>query len=405
MRKHRMLIGVTIVSVPFERSSIHQKFIKCPYYHSHMRILHLSDTHIGYSAYHKVAENGINQREMDVYNAFKQFVDYAVEHRPDAVIHSGDLFDSVRPSNRALSFALSQLLRLSEAEIPVVVIAGNHETPKLRETGSAFRIFEHLEHIYPVYRGKREEIEIENLLIHAIPHCHSAADLERNIRDARLRDGYVNVMALHAGVIGIKDFNYIRGDFNEQVIPSGSLSPHFDYIALGHYHKATQVTENAYYAGSTEHFSFKEAGEEKGFYEIDFSGSTNIQFIPLSCRGMLDLPQIDCMHLEPNEIETEILKACEKYPIEGKIVRISLQNIRRSAFKALAWHRIKRASSRALHFEIDYRFFETEHEMERSHRIGSLVDEWKEYIASVPIGKNKKEIEELALTYLSEVQT
>lgn len=370
-----------------------------------MRILHVSDTHIGYSAYHKVAENGINQREMDVYATFTQFVDYALQCRPDAVIHSGDLFDSVRPSNRALSFALSQLLRLSEAEIPVVVIAGNHETPKLRETGSAFRIFEHLQHVHPVYRGKREEIEIENLFIHAIPHCPSAADLENNIRDARTREGYVNVMTLHAGVIGIKDFNYIRGDFNEQVIPSGYLSPDFDYIALGHYHRATQVAENARYAGSTEHFSFKEAGEEKGFYDIDISSTPTVRFIPLSCREMVDLPQIECMHLEPHEIEAEILKACREYPMDGKVVRLSLRNIRRSAFKALAWHKIKRASSPALHFEIDYQFLETEHELERSHRIGSLVDEWREYVASVPVGKNKKEIEELALTYLSEVQS
>ena len=83
-----------------------------------MKILHVADTHLGYSAYHKIAENGINQREMDTYNAFREFIDYAIQSKPDLIIHAGDLFDSIRPSNRAIYFALSQMLRLSEAGIP-----------------------------------------------------------------------------------------------------------------------------------------------------------------------------------------------------------------------------------------------------------------------------------------------
>ena len=71
-----------------------------------MKILHVADTHLGYSAYRKVTEDGINQREVDVYDAFKQFVDYAVKSKPDLIIHAGDLFDSVRPNNRAITFAI-----------------------------------------------------------------------------------------------------------------------------------------------------------------------------------------------------------------------------------------------------------------------------------------------------------
>ena len=106
-----------------------------------MKIVHVSDTHIGFSAYRKVDdETGINQREMDVYRRFAEFTDKAIEIHPDVVIHSGDLFDSVRPSNRAISVALDNLARITAAGIPVVVIAGNHSTPRLRETGSVFKI-------------------------------------------------------------------------------------------------------------------------------------------------------------------------------------------------------------------------------------------------------------------------
>jgi len=94
-----------------------------------MKILHVADTHLGYSAYRKVTEEGINQRELDVYNAFEQFIDYAVKTKPDLIIHAGDLFDSVRPNNRAITFSVKQLIRLSQTDIPFIIIAGNHEHP------------------------------------------------------------------------------------------------------------------------------------------------------------------------------------------------------------------------------------------------------------------------------------
>ena len=64
-----------------------------------MKFLHLADTHLGYSAYRKVTEDGVNLREMDVYDAFVRCIDYAVKTKPDVVLHAGDLFDSVRPTS------------------------------------------------------------------------------------------------------------------------------------------------------------------------------------------------------------------------------------------------------------------------------------------------------------------
>ena len=141
-----------------------------------MRVLHVADTHIGYSAYRRVDSRlGLNQREVDVYNAFTEFVNYAIETHPDLILHAGDLFDSVRPTNRAISHVLELLLRLSGEGIPFVVISGNHETPRLRETGSVFKLFEHLDGIYPVYEGRYDQIILDDLgvIVHAIPHTQT----------------------------------------------------------------------------------------------------------------------------------------------------------------------------------------------------------------------------------------
>jgi exonuclease SbcD len=106
-----------------------------------MRFIHMADTHLGYSAYNRIdPETGRNQREMDIENAFRQAVDIVLEKKPDFVIHAGDLFHTVRPTNRALSFAMEEISRITEEGIPFIIIAGNHSNPRMRETGSVFRI-------------------------------------------------------------------------------------------------------------------------------------------------------------------------------------------------------------------------------------------------------------------------
>jgi len=362
-----------------------------------MHFLHVADTHLGYSAYYKMAENGLNQREVDTYNAFHQFVDYAIKSKPDFIIHAGDLFDTVRPTNRAIKFAVEELLRINEADIPIIIIAGNHETPKMRETGSPLSFFEHLKNVKVVYKGRYESIEIGNAIIHAIPHNFSKEDLIRNIKEAKIRGGYTNILTMHVGILGIKEFS--RGDFNEQIIPSGYLSPDFDYIALGHYHKATKVTSNAYYSGSTEYFSFKEAGDKKGFYDIRINGGLQINFTPLNTREMIDFGDIDCKNLGAEEITETIIKKFED--IEGKIVRIFLRNLDIKKHRSIDWNRVKKVASKALHAEIRYDLQEIKYEMAAKSRIGSLEEEWRNYISKIPL-EDKKEIEEMALKYLSE---
>lgn len=314
-----------------------------------MRILHLSDTHLGYSAYRKVDEaTGLNQREVDVYRSFKNIIDRILEIKPDAVLHSGDLFDAVRPTNRALSFALDQLIRLDNAGIPVVIISGNHSTPRLRETGSVHRLFEHLENIFPVYKGVTEKIEISDMMVHALPHSEGEtmrSQLEKIVPDKKYS---YNVAMMHGGVVGLGIFR--MGEFNEQLIHSGYLRSEFDYIALGHYHGFTEVTPNAFYAGSTERFSFAEAEQEKGFVLVDLE-RREVKFESVATRPMLDLGPIDANNMGGHELQTRINELLESADMEGKIVRLRVKNISPYAYQTLDFNRIADLTSTALHFE------------------------------------------------------
>ena len=273
-----------------------------------MRVLHLADTHLGYSAYRKVTEEGVNQREIDVYDAFTQCIDYAVKTKPDLVLHAGDLFDSVRPTNRAITVALQQILRLSKENIPFIVISGNHETPKLKETGNIFTIFEHLDHVYPIHNNRYETVSLKNkdetVMIHAIPQCQSPKEFEINLKKiTRDKKADFNVLMAHGAVAGIKEFK--MNEFNELFIPVKNLQEDFDYIALGHYHMYTKLQENAFYAGSTEHLSFTEADSQKGYLEIDLGQKLKHRFIPIKTRIMVDAPSLDCSTLRIEQICTE----------------------------------------------------------------------------------------------------
>ena len=187
-----------------------------------MKILHIADTHLGYSAYRKVNPDGINQREIDVYDAFKQFVDYAIGSKPDLIIHSGDLFDSVRPNNRAINFAITQILRLSKEKIPLVIIAGNHEHPKLKETGHIFSIFEHIENVYPIFNSKYETLNFlineKKITVQILPQCELKQQFNNELKNVKPdpKADY-NIFVSHGAVSGIKAFS--MNEFNELMIP------------------------------------------------------------------------------------------------------------------------------------------------------------------------------------------
>jgi exonuclease SbcD len=120
-----------------------------------MRIIHFADTHLGFADYTKIdPETGINLREADVYRAFSQVVEYIRKNPPDIVLHAGDLFETSRPSNRAINFALKEIAKISQMEIPFVLISGNHSTPRTRSSGSIFEAFEIFDAIHPVYESK-----------------------------------------------------------------------------------------------------------------------------------------------------------------------------------------------------------------------------------------------------------
>ena len=88
-----------------------------------MRLLHVADWHLGRT-------HGHTPRREDLEDVLEQTVVVARDFSPDLVIHAGDLFDAPRPGIDDLKLACDTLRQLSEFA-PVVVLAGNHDSPQL----------------------------------------------------------------------------------------------------------------------------------------------------------------------------------------------------------------------------------------------------------------------------------
>ncbi|MGB2729081.1 MAG: DNA repair exonuclease [Halobacteriota archaeon] len=374
------------------------------------RIFHLADTHIGYSAYRRIDEaTGLNQREVDTYETFKQFVDFSLKERPDVILHAGDLFDSIRPTNRAISFVLSQIIRLSDVGIPFIAISGNHETPRLKETGSVFSLFEHIPAVYVVYENKYELIEIDDLRIHAIPHCD---DIEGEKKKMKLNnsdsdsDNAFNIALLHASVLGAGQSVFMMGEFNEQIVNIDDLT-NFDYLALGHFHRCTKVRESAYYAGSSERFSFNEVNDDKGFLEVRLSeeGEKEVVFHELRTREMADLVPIVCSSLDEHEIKSTIKHRIQECGPQDKVVRLKVQDIPMHVYHSLDFDELKRLTRSAVHFEIKYEFLSDNELLSAEHpAFRSLHTEFERFIRKYTIGAHidKARVKELGLKYMQE---
>ena len=374
-----------------------------------MKILHVADTHLGYSAYRRVTEEGINQREMDTYDAFKQFIDCALKSKPDLVIHAGDLFDSVRPTNRAITFAINQILRLSKQEIPFVIIAGNHEHPKLKETGHIFSILDHIENVYPIYNASYEiipfEIDGNKITIHAIPQTTTKQEFNDNLKKLKPeKNTDYNILLVHGGAKGIKEFS--MNEFNELIIPTQYLKSNFDYMALGHYHKYVKVSENAFYSGSTECFTFSDAGEQKGFIELESKdGKIKHNFVPLKNRPMVDSGPINCSKLSLDEVMKCIKKTIKEIEPRGKVFRIILDGIPSNVYRGIDFSTIREQSSEAVHYEIKANVIkEGDAKASETSKIDALANEFEVFLRKQSI-EEKETLLKIGLEYIQKIES
>jgi DNA repair exonuclease SbcCD nuclease subunit len=136
-----------------------------------MKVAALGDAHLG-RAYHNVTdpETGVNQRERDFEDSFTAAVDLCLAQEPDVLVWLGDVFDHPRPTYRSFRVAQRALLRIRETGLPLVVISGNHDTPRLPGTGSPYSaLADAFPEVHFATRMAYERVELPGLVVHCVP--------------------------------------------------------------------------------------------------------------------------------------------------------------------------------------------------------------------------------------------
>lgn len=286
-----------------------------------MKILHTSDWHIG-------RRLGRHDRTQEFRAVLDETIAIADERDVDLVLVSGDVFDRPIPPVEALALGIDALLRLAERR-PVVVVAGNHDSPDLFEAlAPLLRVQGRGVHL--VGSIKRPDdgglLGPEALGVDAVVACFPflregrVVDFMRDAGEwygeyagrvakvtiaynealvARAGDSLVPILMGHFLVGGVKvDTGGPRGErelhmgaaytATAQAIPAGP-----QYVAMGHIHAPQPVPGApvpAEYAGSLLSLDFGEAGERKRVVVVDVEPGrlATIESVPITSGRPLE---------------------------------------------------------------------------------------------------------------------
>jgi len=268
-----------------------------------MRILHVSDTHLGKRQYDK------DFREEDIYDTFRQIIDIAIKERVDAVIHTGDFFDKNEPPNKAILVALKELKRLKEKEIPLIAIAGDHDSPKRGSSIFPQRILEE-EGLLILLDHQNNYYKLNDVEIFGISHVPlTGVKVLKEKLEKMKPSSRKSILMLHQGVNPLLPYQYSY-QLEVSDLPKG-----FGIITLGHFHDRIKHVLNGgtlvEVAGSPDIISVAELEgyqkNKKGVTVIDYSTSEpSIHYINTDIRPQLEVT-INTNNLE-KEVESLIIR-------------------------------------------------------------------------------------------------
>lgn len=286
-----------------------------------MKFIHTADWHLG-NTFH-------GHSRTDEHQHFLQWLLQTLQERqPDALLVTGDVFDTPNPSAEAENLFFDFLHHATEAVegLQIVVVAGNHDSggrldapdALLKERGVYVRGLvrrtdsgapDYDEHILPLSTRTDPEARI---VVFALPFLRSNDYAAGTSMQEALR-AYIDNMYKQLRKSAFKGLPvvvcahfYAQGaevnevEHSERLVVGGQdlveadvVSRGASYVALGHIHKAQQVDDVTWYAGSVLPMSFAEKFYQHGVNEVEISdeGDASVSQIPYApLRTLISIP-------------------------------------------------------------------------------------------------------------------
>lgn len=286
-----------------------------------MRLLHTSDWHAGRQLAGQSLDEGL-------FAALDEMEEFVVKERVDAVLVSGDLFDSFRPPGRAQERVYEFFLRLYKEEVPAVLVAGNHDS--FGHWGAVSKLLK-LANIYVASRPSLDSVFTLptrsgplNVAGLAWPSERQLAPLvgsEKRGQDEHRQEWATKVetvLRILCDKLGTHGPRILVGHlFVSGTTPSGTERPlsitdifavpgeaipkEFTYAALGHVHcyRKAAAPARTYYCGAPRVLDFGEGREKRGFAVVDVKGGfAEAEFVEISPKQPLRTVEVDFEALE-----------------------------------------------------------------------------------------------------------
>ncbi|MBW4555629.1 MAG: exonuclease SbcCD subunit D [Trichormus sp. ATA11-4-KO1] len=320
-----------------------------------IKILHLSDIHMGSGFSHGRINpaTGLNTRLEDFVNTLSKCIDRALADAVDLVIFGGDAFPDATPPPYVQEAFAGQFRRLVDADIPTVLLVGNHDQHSQGMGGASLNIYRTLgvrgfvvgdtliTHHIQTRNGKVQVITLpwltrSTLMTRQETESLSLAEvnqllterlqvvLEGEIR--RLDPDVPTILLAHLmadnATLGAERFLAVGKGFT---LPLSLLTrPCFDYVALGHIHRHQNLNKSnnppVIYPGSIERVDFSEEKEDKGYVMIELErGSANWEFCPLPVRTFRTI-EVDVSKADDPQVA--LMKAIAKHDLQDAVVRL-----------------------------------------------------------------------------------
>lgn len=205
-----------------------------------VKIAHIADIHLRDRQY------SFASRGEDFYKGLRTAIETAVNENVSAILCSGDLFDTARPSSSTVGTRLSEIDNLlKQANIPMLTISGNHDA-NCWEWLSLFK--NRGEHSSGLICIDNDSYTVGGIKITGIPYCH-ADELRDYFSEHDLSD--TQVLMWHGNVKELCGFP-IEDSISLEEFPVG-----IQLVAMGHIHEwGTEIRAKdkmvVVYPGSTE---------------------------------------------------------------------------------------------------------------------------------------------------------
>jgi DNA repair exonuclease SbcCD nuclease subunit len=272
-------------------------------------ILHVSDTHLGNRQY------GYDIRRDDFADAFEQSIGVAIEEDVDAVIHTGDLFDTRDPALPDINRCIDILSELDRAGIPFYGIVGNHERKMdeqyldlLGRVGVADRL------------DKSPTVVNEEVALYGIDAVTKPAWHAEDFTLEEPPEDAFTVLSMHQ--LLNPPVPEIMAEYAlEDVLDRVNIN--LDAVALGDYHEAKGTVEQGtqvWYAGSTERCSNdEESPRSVSLLEID-EGTLTRTRMELETRPFQFIP----IHFTEDDGFSFAEDEVERHDVDEKVVFVTV---------------------------------------------------------------------------------